>query len=148
MWNACWLRSPRKNVGQGSPCGGLQSASDLLRQRPRVHVVGDAGDAIALGHQRRPAVAISDAVGVSHHRRRLAVGPFEEVDLADGLPRLHRFPEIDAVLVEPGLRREAIVVAVERLHPARRLQAHVGRVFSLPAQHAEVDQHVAQPALA
>src|ERR1017187_4551953 len=88
-----------------------------------LNVVRDARHAVALRHHRWPARADHDAGGVGRHGGRLAVGAFEEMNQPDRLPGRHVGAAIDEILVNPRLRREAIVLPIERLHPAHRLGA-------------------------
>ena len=51
------------------------------------------------------------------------VGALQEVDLAHGLAGRHGGAKFDHVFVQPALRSETVVVAIQRLHPARRRPA-------------------------
>ena len=81
--------------------------------------MGDARDAVALSNQCGSAGGEQDAGGRRDHRNGRAVRALDEVDLANGLAGLHLRAEIDQVFVNPRFRREALVLAIQRLHPAR-----------------------------
>ena len=95
-----------------------------------------------------PRVASSTPAGVGHDRRRLAIGPFEKMNQPDRLARRDLGAQRQQGFVDARLGREAVVVAVERLHPARRRQLQLGARDLLAVEHAEVNQHVAQARLA
>src|SRR5690348_12605870 len=100
-------------------------------------------DAVPLRDQRRSAHGDDNAGRRRDHRHGLALGTLEEMDQPDRLSRLHIATDVDEVLVHAGLRREAIVLAIERLHPAYWLRARDLRTLD----DAEVNEHVAQAAL-
>ena len=76
------------------------------------------------------------------NRGRSAIGPFDVVDLPQQGALLELFAELDAVLVQPGFRSEAVVFTIEGMDPSRGSQPGHGPSLKLAAQGAAADQNV------
>jgi hypothetical protein len=109
----------------------------------RAHLLCDDRHAIALLREARRAHGDEITCALSDDRFRRAVGPFEVMDEADGLPAFRFRAEIDRDFKNAGLLREQVVLALERLHENNRRQPETGARVRAAFEHADMDEHIA-----
>src|SRR5262245_23797845 len=107
----CASRLRSTSVNRTSTCVAATRQRLISLQLRAVCVARDDDDVVALvGRRDRPHDA-DDPVRLALDRRRLAVGPLEEVDPADRLAGGDALAEVDEGLEQPGLGSEEVGVA-------------------------------------
>src|SRR5438132_894285 len=109
--------------------------------------MSNARHAVALRDQAGPAYGDEYAGAWGNDRYGLAIRALQKMDLAQRLSRTHLRAKLNNPLVHARLRREAIVVTSQRLHPARGRQARRLPRMLVAVHDTEVDEHVAESAL-